>query len=142
MSSPSAPQPQEAVSQVPETVPLPPPAAPVAAAPSSYNPPAPQQNSVATSAPSASLYVGELDPTVTEAMLFEIFNMIGPVARCVFNFYLRSFDAEVEVYSSIRVCRDAVTRRSLGYAYVNYLNTNDGELGKKISDRTIMNIHV
>ncbi|KAG9464885.1 hypothetical protein GDO78_019244 [Eleutherodactylus coqui] len=56
----------------------------------------------------ASLYIGDLQHDVTEAMLYEKFNPVGSIL-------------------SIRVCRDRVTRQSLGYGYINFQELADAE---------------
>ena len=54
-----------------------------------------------------SLYVVDLDATVDETQLYDLFSQVSQVV-------------------SIRVCRDQNRRSSLGYAYVNYAHAQEG----------------
>ncbi|KAM0943181.1 hypothetical protein DsansV1_C13g0119541 [Dioscorea sansibarensis] len=67
-----------------------------------------------------SLYVGDLELNVTDSQLFDLFSQVGPVV-------------------SVRVCRDANSRRSLGYAYVNYSNAMDAVRAMEVLNFTPVN---
>jgi polyadenylate-binding protein len=72
-------------------------------------PPAPQgAGAQGAKGPSTAVYVGDLAPDVTETVLYEIFNAVAPV-------------------NNIRVCRNNITRASLGYAYVNFQSAADAQ---------------
>jgi polyadenylate-binding protein len=70
---------------------------------------APATAALTTGGPFAirSLYVGDLEECVDEGELFDLFSQVAQVV-------------------SIRVCRDQTRRSSLGYAYVNFTNAQDG----------------
>ncbi|CAL0312136.1 unnamed protein product [Lupinus luteus] len=67
-----------------------------------------------------SLYVGDLDPSVTDSQLYDLFNQLGQVV-------------------SVRVCRDLTTGRSLGYGYVNYSNPQDAARSLDVLNFTPLN---
>ncbi|KAK7391199.1 hypothetical protein VNO78_19611 [Psophocarpus tetragonolobus] len=68
----------------------------------------------------ASLYVGDLEGSVNEEQLYDLFSQVAPVV-------------------SIRVCRDQARRSSLGYAYVNFSNAHDASTAMELLNFTPVN---
>ncbi|XP_062193406.1 polyadenylate-binding protein 8-like [Phragmites australis] len=80
----------------------------------------PAAAAAAAAFPATSLYVGDLHESVQDAQLFDVFSQVGGVV-------------------SVRVCRDINSRKSLGYAYVNYNNPADAARALELLNYTPIN---
>ncbi|CAD5167297.1 unnamed protein product [Musa acuminata subsp. malaccensis] len=66
------------------------------------------------------LYVGDLADDVAEGQLVGLFSAVGELA-------------------SVRICKDSVTGRSLGYGYVNYISPHDAMVALEKLNHTPLN---
>ncbi|CAF2114099.1 BnaC08g49200D [Brassica napus] len=94
------------------------------APPPSSSPPATDGTTVASDGLNlgsmCSLYIGDLDFSVTDSQLYDYFTKVCQVV-------------------SVRVCRDSATNTSLGYGYVNYSKIDDAEKAMKKLNFTHLN---
>ncbi|CAJ1890077.1 unnamed protein product [Sphenostylis stenocarpa] len=68
----------------------------------------------------ASLYVGDLHPDVTDSHLVDAFS-------------------EFKSLTSVRVCKDSTTGKSLCYGYVNFVSPDDANRAIEIMNHTLLN---
>ncbi|PPD93197.1 hypothetical protein GOBAR_DD09901 [Gossypium barbadense] len=77
-------------------------------------------SAVTLPASTVSLYVGDLHPDITDGTLFDAFN-------------------EFKGISSVRVCRDSSTGRSLCYGYVNFSSIQDAHFAMEKMNHSMLN---